>query len=70
MTTHACPGGCGRRVARHLYACADCWHRLPPDLAVAVWRGYRRGPGSPEHVAAMAGAADWYAANPRGGASA
>lgn len=30
--THECPGGCGRAVPNRLFACGDCWGRLPRDL--------------------------------------
>lgn len=30
--THECPGGCGRAVTDRLFACGNCWGRLPRDL--------------------------------------
>lgn len=29
--THDCPGGCGTPVVRNMFACRDCWARLPQD---------------------------------------
>jgi len=59
MSTHPCPGGCGREVAYHLFACKGCWYRLPKDLQRpinATWRsGDRLG-----HSDAMSDACRWY----------
>lgn len=62
MATHDCPGGCGRQVQYHMYACKPCWYRLPAGLRAAIWEGYRSGSG---HMEAMQDAADWYAHHPR-----
>lgn len=29
---HGCPGACGRAVPNRLFACVNCWARLPRDL--------------------------------------
>lgn len=59
--THACPGGCGRRVARHLYACKACWMRLPYTLRQPISASYQRDAAA--HSAAMAAAASWYSSH-------
>lgn len=56
-TTHACPGGCGRRVPHRLYACRDCWSLLPRDLQRSI-TGNRMG--TPGHAEAMHDAYHWY----------
>ncbi len=55
---HECPGGCGRQVGRHHFACKACWYRLPADLRRPISATYRRDTGA--HLAAMADAVDWY----------
>lgn len=56
---HPCPGGCGRTVPRVLFACRQCWRRLPATLRQAVNHTYSNGsPGA--HHAAMAEASQWY----------
>ncbi|MPZ66775.1 MAG: hypothetical protein GEU83_15125 [Pseudonocardiaceae bacterium] len=61
-TTHECPGGCGRQVARHHFACRACWYRLPSDLRRPISATYRRDAGA--HPAAMAEAVAWYRTPP------
>lgn len=63
-TTHACPGGCGARVERHLYACRVDWGRLPAPLRQAISRAYH-GSRVGEHARAMDAAAAWFMRNPR-----
>ena len=63
-TTHACPGGRGAQVARHMYACKPCWFRLPRNLRDAISNAWLRG-DYPAHRIAMADAAQWYADHPR-----
>lgn len=65
--THDCPGGCGAQVARHRYACRDCWYRLPVAFRKPITDNYRRDVGA--HMAAMLAAAQWYEDNPIGGAA-
>lgn len=57
-STHECPGGCGRPVARQHLACRACWYRLPADLRRPISATYRRDFGA--HLAAMSDATDWY----------
>jgi hypothetical protein len=66
-TTHTCPGGCGRQVPNHLFACAYDWHRLPPSYQTAISRAYQRDDAA--HLQAMVTARRWYQGNPRTGAS-
>jgi hypothetical protein len=66
-STHACPGGCGRRVPRDLFACSACWYRLPAELRQAINDTYRPGRVSREHAAALAGACHWFDSHPRKG---
>ena len=42
MTTHGCPGGCGRQVPYHHFSCRNCWYRLPPDLRRPISANYQR----------------------------
>lgn len=57
--THDCPGGCGRRVPRHHFACRPCWYRLPVDLRRPIAATHGRDFGA--HMAAMDDAIRWYA---------
>lgn len=57
---HDCPGGCGRQVPRHHFACGPCWARLPVALQRAISRAYRRDPLA--HAQAMTDARKWYRA--------
>lgn len=63
VDTHACPGGCGAQVPRHLFACRDDWYRLPADLRRPITANYRRD--LVNHRKAMADAHRWYRENPR-----
>jgi hypothetical protein len=65
--SHACPGGCGRRVARDLFACSPCWYRLPDALRQAIDRTYRPGRFSRDHAQALSAAHHWYHRNPAKG---
>lgn len=58
MTTHRCPGGCGRTVPNHLFACRPCWFRLPHGLRQPITANYRGDRDA--HNAAMADASRWY----------
>lgn len=62
--THRRPGGCGRRVADHLFACKLDWFRLPHVLRAAVTSAWTDGDGT-AHVQAMAEATRWFGYNPR-----
>lgn len=44
--THDCPGGCGRAVPRHWFACPDCWFRLPLSLRQPISDTYRQDFGT------------------------
>lgn len=57
-TTHTCPGGCARRVARSRFACPPCWARLPLDLKRGITGNYGRDVDA--HLAAMLDAQRWY----------
>lgn len=59
MTTHDCPGRCGRAVPRHLYSCRECWFRLPRTLQRAITESYRRRDHA-AHLEAMAEAQRFY----------
>lgn len=63
LTTHTCPGGCGRDgIAQNRLACATCWYRLPRDIQNKIWRSYGRNQA--RHLAAKAEAYRWYRQNP------
>lgn len=55
---HACPGGCGRQVPHHVFACRKCWVRLPLPLRQPISTHFRRDPS--QHAAAMTAACEWY----------
>lgn len=57
-STHGCPGGCGRQVPRHLYACKACWGRLPYDMQKAIRA--TNGRDLAAHGQAMAAARQWF----------
>ena len=61
MTTHGCPGGCGRQVPYHHFACRNCWYRLPPDLRRPISANYQRDDAA--HALAMTDALQWYEEN-------
>lgn len=56
--THTCPAGCGRAVARGLFACRVDWYRLPYELRRAIHATYNRDAAA--HLEAMAAADEWY----------
>ncbi|MPZ66206.1 MAG: hypothetical protein GEU83_12055 [Pseudonocardiaceae bacterium] len=58
MSTHECPGGCGRAVEHHRFACRGCWFALPVTLRRAITDTYRRDRIA--HARAMVDAYDWY----------
>lgn len=60
--THWCPGGCQRRVPDRLFACGDCWVRLPFQYQQPISATYRRDPNA--HHEAMRAARRWYQDNP------
>lgn len=37
----ACPARCGRHVRVGNLLCAPCWHAVPREMQVAVWRTWR-----------------------------
>jgi hypothetical protein len=59
-TSHTCPGGCGRTVARHLFACRACWRRLPMLYQTPILTAYWAGDIA-AHSRAMTDAMSWYA---------
>ncbi|HEX5119815.1 MAG TPA: hypothetical protein VFW65_31910 [Pseudonocardiaceae bacterium] len=61
--THGCPGGCGVDVPHNLFACRDCWRRLPYPYRSMITTSYRRGDDE-RHARAMVNAMTWYRANP------
>lgn len=63
--THDCPGGCGTAVAHHLFACRDCWRRLPYAHRSLITTSYRRGDDE-RHARAMVNAMTWYRAHSPG----
>ena len=58
MSTHSCPGGCGRQVPQHHFACRFDWYRLPADLRRPISATYRHDPDA--HRQAMSDAIRWY----------
>lgn len=36
MSRPSCPGLCGRTIPIHLYACSQCWNRLPRSLRTRI----------------------------------
>lgn len=62
VRTHECPGGCGRAVALHLYACTLCWVRLPAVLRRPIRENYRVDWEA--HAAAVADGNDWFGQHP------
>jgi hypothetical protein len=56
--SHRCPGpGCMQAVSRSKLACPTHWFQVPKTLRDAVYAAYRGpGPGSPEHMDAIAAA--------------
>lgn len=57
---HSCPG-CPTTVARRLYACPDCWSRLPDPYRQAI--AYNAGNPVVQQDA-MDQAAVWFRENP------
>lgn len=60
--THDCPGGCGTAVPHHLFACRDCWRRLPSAYRVVIGRTWHHG-AEEAHARAMVNAMHWYREN-------
>lgn len=66
--THGCPDlDCDAQVPRRHFACPRDWARLPDEHRDAINNSYGRD--FTAHMLAMAGAVEWYAANPRGTAT-
>jgi hypothetical protein len=71
MVPRTSPARCGNplcdrpRPAGKL-ACLTDWRRLPKDIQTAVWAGYRQGPLSPAHAAAILDAREWWTSHPVG----
>lgn len=63
MSTHRCPGGCGKSVANARYACVMCWWRLPADIRASIVETMRLPLLDPARRAALERAHEWYAAN-------
>lgn len=66
---NACPAGCGRGVAPGMLLCAPCWHAVPRELQIAVWRTWRawgKETGSIEALKEYRIAADAATAHARG----
>lgn len=57
--THTCPGGCGRQVPHHQFACRVDWHRLPGRHQLAISTTYWAG-DTQAHSEAMVEAMHWY----------
>ncbi|HJP80589.1 MAG TPA: hypothetical protein VJ914_40330, partial [Pseudonocardiaceae bacterium] len=60
--TRPCPGGCGRAVELHRYACVHCWIRLPAVLRAPIRENYRRDWDA--HAAAVADGDTWFRDHP------
>lgn len=57
MTSHRCPKpGCTVDVGHDYLMCAVHWRRVPKPLKDEVWRTFKAGRLSKEHVAAMGAA--------------
>lgn len=63
VRTHACPGGCGREVELHRYACVHCWVRLPAVLRSRIRESYLRRDWD-THTEATAAADEWLRTHP------
>jgi hypothetical protein len=61
---HRCPGGCGKAVADHRYACGACWFRLPDAVRDRITETYGRSPDA--HARALHAARRWFVENPHG----
>lgn len=62
---HKCPyPSCNTSVPHAMFACSPHWYLLPDDKRAAIWRGYRKQPLGPEHLAAMRAARQFYAQHP------
>jgi hypothetical protein len=55
---------CDQPRADGKLACLTDWRRLPKDIRDAVWAGYRQGPLSDAHTAAILDAREWWRNNP------
>lgn len=61
-STHDCPGGCGTPVEHELFACKECWHRLPSRYCYDIRSTYNVD--HHEHAQAMVRAMTWFRAHP------
>lgn len=66
---HECPN-CGAHIRGAMFACRNCWPRLPPNLRTAILRAWgRRRAGvataEAEHEAAKATALRWFVEHPK-----
>lgn len=61
--THDCPGGCRKPVPHHIFACRDCWIRLPSNYRRDIRATYNID--HHEHAQAMVRAMVWYRSHPR-----
>ena len=64
--THTCPAShCTKPVPADKLSCATHWFQLPKDIRDNVWAAYLgHGPGSGEHIEAVAAALEWYRQQP------
>lgn len=61
MKTHPCPGLCGRDVPNRLFACWDCWQRLPEKIQRPMLNTLWFDPEA--HARAIEDANLWYREN-------
>lgn len=61
-STHSCPCGCGRDIARNKLACAPGWYRLPAELRKAIRNTYLVDRA--RHMDLVVEACAWYRDNP------
>lgn len=59
MTTHTCPGRCGRQVPPAFYACRTCWFRLPSELRSAIIATQHLNSIHPKRLRALNDAGQW-----------
>jgi hypothetical protein len=59
MGNHECPGRCGTYVSNSIFACSECWNRLPAELRARI-SSAARGSDRWKHIRAMVAAINWY----------
>lgn len=59
FSQHACPGRCGRSIARHLFSCPPCWRLLPFPMRRAITMAHA-SKAHEAHRVALLDALDWY----------